>query len=76
MLKDEMRGAAMMSEPKPFASLSSGLLARKGHARPAMRPQGFTGGYAFEPTFDGTYILLKQIDGRFVAVYCGQGQRP
>ncbi|WP_299429246.1 hypothetical protein [Sphingomonas bacterium] len=35
-----------MSEPKPFASLSSGLLARKGHARPAMRPQGFTGGYA------------------------------
>jgi len=36
----------MMSEPKPFASLSSGLLARKGHAKPAMRPQGFTGGYA------------------------------
>ena len=35
----------MMSEPKPFASLSSGLLARKGQARPAMRPQGFTGGY-------------------------------
>ncbi len=30
-----------MSEPKPFASLSSGLLARKGAARPAMRPQGF-----------------------------------
>ena len=28
-------------EPKPFASLSSGLLARKGAARPAMRPQGF-----------------------------------
>ncbi|MCW3835501.1 hypothetical protein ACFQ1E_06815 [Sphingomonas canadensis] len=26
---------------KPAASLSSGLLARKGHARPAMRPQGF-----------------------------------
>jgi hypothetical protein len=36
----------MMSEPKPFASLSSGLLARKGQARPAMRPQGFTGGYS------------------------------
>lgn len=35
----------MMSEPKPFASLSSGLLARKGQAKPAMRPQGFTGGY-------------------------------
>ena len=31
----------MKSEPKPFASLSSGLLARKGGARPAMRPQGF-----------------------------------
>lgn len=30
-----------MSEPKPFASLSSGLLARKGAAKPAMRPQGF-----------------------------------
>jgi hypothetical protein len=29
------------TEPKPFASLSSGLLARKGGARPAMRPQGF-----------------------------------
>ena len=32
----------MKSEPKPFASLSSGLLARKGAAKPAMRPQGFT----------------------------------
>ena len=31
----------MAAEPKPFASLSSGLLARKGAARPAMRPQGF-----------------------------------
>ena len=30
-----------MAEPKPFASLSSGLLARKGTAKPAMRPQGF-----------------------------------
>lgn len=30
-----------MNEPKPFASLSSSLLARKGHAKPAMRPQGF-----------------------------------
>lgn len=28
-----------MSEPKPIASLSSGLLARKGAARPAMRRQ-------------------------------------
>ena len=31
----------MPSEAKPFASLSSGLLARKGAARPAMKPQGF-----------------------------------
>ena len=30
-----------MTEPKPFASLSSGLLARKGMAKPAMRPQAF-----------------------------------
>jgi len=30
-----------VSEPKPIASLSSGLLARKGAARPAMKPQGF-----------------------------------
>ena len=28
-----------MHEPKPFASLTAGLLARKGAARPAMRPQ-------------------------------------
>lgn len=30
-----------MAEAKPFASLSSGLLARKGAAKPAMRPQAF-----------------------------------
>jgi len=30
-----------MTEPKPIASLSSTLLARKGQAKPAMRPQGF-----------------------------------
>ncbi len=35
-----------MGEPKAFASLSSGLLARKGAARPAMRPQGFGQGVA------------------------------
>lgn len=29
-----------MTEPRPFASLTSSLLARKGFARPAMRPQG------------------------------------
>jgi len=34
-------GPKLNSEPKVFASLSSGLLARKGAARPAMRPQGF-----------------------------------
>lgn len=32
---------SMFGSSKPTASLSSGLLARKGHARPAMRPQGF-----------------------------------
>lgn len=31
-----------MGTAKPLASLSSGLLARKGQARPAMRPQGFS----------------------------------
>ena len=31
-----------MREPKPLASLSSSLLARKGGAKPAMRRQGFT----------------------------------
>ena len=30
-----------MTEARPFASLSSGLLARKGGAKPAMRPQTF-----------------------------------
>lgn len=33
----------MLGTSKPIASLSSGLLARKGQARPAMRPQGFHG---------------------------------
>ncbi len=32
-----------MLQAKPFASLSSTLLARKGQARPAMRPQGYAG---------------------------------
>jgi hypothetical protein len=35
--------ATLMGQPKPQASLSSSLLARKGQARPAMRPQGFSG---------------------------------
>lgn len=42
-----------MSEPRDFASLSSGLLARKGGAKPAMRPQDtskFTaGGIPIDP---------------------------
>lgn len=37
-----------MSDPKPFASLSSGLLARKGAAKPAMRPQGFGQGFGLD----------------------------
>ena len=37
-----------MNEARPFASLSSGLLARKGTARPAMRPQGFAPHNGFE----------------------------
>lgn len=42
-----------MGEPKPFASLSSGLLARKGQAKPAMRPQGFAGfGLTAQPGHD------------------------
>ena len=32
-----------MNEARPYASLSSGLLARKGTAKPAMRPQGYNG---------------------------------
>ena len=31
----------MFGQAKPLASLSGGLLARKGAARPAMRPQGY-----------------------------------
>lgn len=32
-----------MTEVRSYASLSSGLLARKGSAKPAMRPQGYSG---------------------------------
>lgn len=38
----------MLPNPKPMGSLSSGLLARKGQARPAMRSQGF-GGFGTVP---------------------------
>src|SRR5690349_13321652 len=45
-----------MNEPKPFASLGATLLARKGGAKPAMRPQvptmGMSGG--------GAQAALKQ----------------
>ena len=34
---------SMFGQQKPHASLSSGLLARKGQAKPAMRPQGYGG---------------------------------
>ena len=37
-----------MANPKPLASLSSGLLARPGQAKPAMRPQVFN----YAPTED------------------------
>jgi len=37
-----------MNDARPFASLSSGLLARKGAARPAMRPQGFGPHHGFD----------------------------
>lgn len=35
--------SSLIGQTKSFASLSSTLLARKGQARPAMRPQGFPG---------------------------------
>lgn len=34
-------GGVQMSQSKPLASLSATLLARKGQAKPAMRPQGY-----------------------------------
>ena len=37
-----------MNDARPFASLSSGLLARKGAAKPAMRPQGFGPHHGFD----------------------------
>ena len=37
-----------MNDARPFASLSSGLLARKGAARPAMRPQGYAANAGFD----------------------------
>ncbi|MGN6377081.1 MAG: hypothetical protein ACTHMG_16220 [Sphingomonas sp.] len=42
----------MMGQPKAQASLTSSLLARKGQARPAMRPQGFAGFGNFAEALD------------------------
>lgn len=42
----------MMGQAKPIASLSSSLLARKGQAKPAMRPQGFSGFGAVSDAID------------------------
>jgi hypothetical protein len=38
----------MINDARSYASLSSGLLARKGAAKPAMRPQGFSSHAGFE----------------------------
>lgn len=61
----------MKSEPKAFASLSSGLLARKGAARPAMRPQGFgQSGNGLDDLgwndmgYDATRPTLAAVDGQ------------
>ncbi len=73
----------MKSEPKPFASLSSGLLARKGAAKPAMRPQGFGQGAAsledlgwndmgFEPPRAATAVRDERHDAFGVA----HGEQP
>lgn len=43
---------SMFGQQKPLASLSSTLLARKGQAKPAMRPQGF-GGFGTLPGAEG-----------------------
>jgi hypothetical protein len=43
---------SMFGQNKPLASLSSTLLARKGTARPAMRPQGFGGFGSIPGTHD------------------------
>lgn len=56
-----------MAEPKPIASLSSGLLARKGAARPAMRRQGLDamgakgGGMMSHPLPEGEFIAQDDL---------------
>jgi hypothetical protein len=48
-----MGEAEKMSDPKPLASLSSSLLARKGGAKPAMRRQGYTNFPDHSSDFEG-----------------------
>jgi hypothetical protein len=51
-----------MAEPKPIASLSSGLLARKGAARPAMRRQGLgMGGMMSHPMPEGEFVAQDDL---------------
>lgn len=51
-----------MAEPKPIASLSSQLLARKGAARPAMRRQGLgMGGMMSHPMPEGEFIAQDDL---------------
>ncbi|HWH22370.1 MAG TPA: hypothetical protein VNT25_03635 [Allosphingosinicella sp.] len=51
-----------MSQVRPFASLSPTLLARKGTARPAMRPQGFP---QFSPPIEDLgWNDMGQVDAR------------
>jgi hypothetical protein len=53
---------SFMAEPKPIASLSSGLLARKGAARPAMRRQGLgMGGMMSHPLPEGEFIAQDDL---------------
>jgi hypothetical protein len=51
-------GGGIMTEPKPFASLSPSLLARKGSAKPAMRPQSFR----FNNDSSGMAIAHESLD--------------
>jgi hypothetical protein len=58
---------SFMAEPKPIASLSSGLLARKGAARPAMRRQGLDamgamgGGMMPHPLPEGDFVAQDDL---------------
>ena len=65
-----------MNEARPYASLSSGLLARKGAAKPAMRPQTF-GGFedlgwndmgSFAPSDDDAAELPEHVPSSIAAL--------